>query len=143
VTMPIHPLRGVELKLIRMQHDHLAQRQIVIAEVEDGSHIVLPIDWTDRGAPWVTPRVGRRDVKLCAHGLLLLAGALEAASIKLGPSPDEPRACGEAEHSIKMDVSCRDRSGRVGGPDAHDTARPARRVGDSAAQADRGDRGVR
>ncbi len=141
--MPIHPLRGRALELVQTQRDHMAQRQVVIVEMEDGSHIVLPIDWTDRGAPWVTPRVGRRDVKLCARGLLSLARFLETADGKLGPLPDGPSACTEAEHPVKMDVSCRDHTGRVGGADAHDTARPARRVGDPAAKAARGNGGER
>lgn len=38
--MPIHPLKGLKLKLVGMRRDHLAGCQTVIAEVADGSHIV-------------------------------------------------------------------------------------------------------
>lgn len=77
--MPIHPLKGLKLKLVGMRRDHLAGCQTVIAEVADGSHIVLPIDWTDRGRPWVAPRLADRDVLLSADGLLSLARAVETA----------------------------------------------------------------
>ena len=77
--MPIHPLKGLELKLVGLRRDHVARRQTVIAEVADGSHIVLPIEWTDRGMPWMAPRLGGRDIRLCARGLLSLARAVETA----------------------------------------------------------------
>jgi hypothetical protein len=73
VTMPIHPLKGLELKLVGMRRDHLARQQTLIAEVADGRHIVLPIDWTDRGSPWVCPRVDGKDVRLCSRGLAVLS----------------------------------------------------------------------
>jgi hypothetical protein len=99
VTMPIHPLKGLALKLVGIQRDHLARRQMVIAEVADGSHIVLPIDWTDRGTPWVVPRLRGRDVRLSEGGLLSLARAVETAlRQKLGPSQEASSAWTEAEH---------------------------------------------
>jgi hypothetical protein len=144
VTMPIHPLNGLELKLVGMRLDHLARRQTLIAEVADGSHIVLPVDWTDRGSPWVAPKLGGRDVRLCARGLLALARAIETGlRQKLGPSPKTCSAFTEAEHASKSDVSSRDQAGCVGGPDVDDAARPARRVGKSAAQGAQRKRGRR
>jgi hypothetical protein len=110
--MPIHPLKGLELKLVGMRRDHLARQQTLLAEVEDGSHIVLPINWTDRGSPWVCPRIDGKDVKLCSRGLTSLGQAVETAlRQKLGPPSQACPAYGEAEHAEQSQVLCRDRSG--------------------------------
>lgn len=142
--MPIHPLKGLELKLVGMRRDHLARRLTLIAEVADGSHIVLPIDWTDRGTPWACPRVNGKDVRLCVRGLTAMGRAVETAlGQKLGPLPQGCSAWSEADHVEQSEVSCRDRTGRVGGPDASDAAQSARRLGESAAQDDQRKRGHR
>lgn len=142
--MPIHALHGRELKLVRLRRDHGTRRQTVIAEVGDGSHIVLPIDWTDRGAPWATPRLGGRDVKLCARGMLLLGKAVATALCQeLGHSPRPSSAWTEAEPADKTDISYCDPGGGVDGSLPGDAARPARRVGKSAPQNARRTRGGR
>lgn len=71
--MPIHPLKGLALKVVGSRREQLSRRLMIIAEVADGEHIELPVDWTDRGAPWPTPKLAGREVRLCARGLLALA----------------------------------------------------------------------
>lgn len=135
VTMPIHPLRGLKLKLLGLRRDHLTRRQTLIAEAADGSQLVLPVEWTDRGAPWAVPTLRGKPVRLCAHGLLLVGRAVATALCrKLDPPPQACSAWPQAEHAEQRDVSCRDRAGRLGMPDTSDAARPARGVGKSAAQ---------
>ena len=50
VTLPIHPLYGRALPLIRTSR-HRDGRQFVIAEHPAGWSIRLPLEWTDRGEP--------------------------------------------------------------------------------------------
>lgn len=133
--MPIHPLKGLKLKLVSRRRDHFAGCETVIAEVADGSHLVLPIDWTDRGKPWVTPRLAGRDVRLSPGGLLSLTRAVEAAlRQKLGPTQKGSSACTEAELPDQSNVSWRNPSGGVDRSHTNNTARATRRVVQSAAQ---------
>ena len=64
VTMPIHPLKGLALTLIGTRREHRSRRQTLIAEAPLGGHIVLPVEWTDRGPPWVALEVNGRDEAL-------------------------------------------------------------------------------
>lgn len=136
VTMPIHPLRGQALKLVELRRDHIAQRQMVIAELADGSHMVLPVDWTDRGKPWGNPQHGGVEVKLCGRGLLRMARAVETAlAQKLAASTPGRSAWKEAEAAETHDEARGSpRTGRVGGAVDDDATQCARRVGQSFAQ---------
>jgi hypothetical protein len=118
------------------RREQLSRRQMIIAEVADGGHIELPVDWTDRGAPWTTPKVDGREVRLGARGLLALSQAVDTAlRQKLGPLSPPSAALTEAEHTSKTgDVWCHGRTRGVGGPDADNAARCARHVGKSLAQ---------
>jgi len=134
--MPIHPLKGMALAVVRTRREQLSRRQTVVAEVADGGHIELPVDWTDRGAPWVTPRLAGREVKLCARGLLALARAVDAAlGQKVGPLASGCSACAEAESTSQTaEASGRHLAGGVGRTDFDDATRRARHVGKLAAQ---------
>jgi Family of unknown function (DUF5372) len=137
VTMPIHPLKGLELKLVGMRREPLSRRQTVIAEAHDGGRIELPVDWTDRGAPWVTPRLGGEDVRLCARGLLALARAVDAAvgCKKFDVAAAASSAWSQTEHASKtVAVSSCHRDGGMGGSDTHDATRRARHLGKSASK---------
>lgn len=134
--MPIHPLRGLELRLVKLRRDHTAQRQTLIAELADGSHMVLPVDWTDRGKPWGSPRHGGVEVKLCGRGLLRMARAVETAlAQKRAASTPGRSAWKEAEPTETNDEARgAPRTGCVGGAVVDDTTQRARRVGKSVAQ---------
>jgi hypothetical protein len=134
--MPVHPLVGVKLELVRLRRDHRARRDTLIAEVPGGGRIVLPVEWTDRGAPWATPTVDGREVRLCARGLLALARAVDAARRQeVGHHAAASSASAEApQPSEDSDVSSRECSPDVGGADAGNAARSAGRMGEPDAQ---------
>jgi hypothetical protein len=136
ITMPVHPLLGIELELVRTCRDHLARRDMLIAEVPGGRRLVLPVEWTDRGAPWVTPTVDGREVRLSARGLLALACAVDAACRDgAGASAPASSVLAEApQPSEDPHVSSRKRTPDVDGTDARDAARSAGRVGKPDAQ---------
>ncbi len=143
--MPIHPLAGLELDLVRERRDHLTASDTLIVEAPDGGRMVLPIAWTDRGPPWVTPTRAGREVRLCARGLLALARAIDAAlHQKLGPRPETCPGSAEAPHLNEgSDESYRGRIADMGRPDADGSARSARSVGEPGpedASTKRGDR---
>lgn len=78
VTVPIHPLHGVELRVVRIERSSQDGRRYVVVEHVRGEALRLPIEWTDRGPPWVPPQVDGRPVRLGARGLLRLADAVDA-----------------------------------------------------------------
>lgn len=134
--MPVHPLKGQRLNLIRMRRDHFARCETVIAETPGGGRIVLPVEWTDRGPPWVTPTIDGTEVRLGAQGLLALSYAVDAiVRQEVGPSAPLSSGSPEAKCARKDgDVSSRDPGGRVGRADAGHATRSARRVGQRVAQ---------
>jgi hypothetical protein len=134
--MPVHPLKGFKLDILRARRDHLARRQTFIAELPGGAHIVLPVEWTDRGPPWVTPTIDGKEVRLSARGLLALARAVDTAlRQKLDNCPQSSPASTQAEYASKnVDVSSRGRDRGVDGTDADDAARSAGGVGKPSAQ---------
>jgi hypothetical protein len=73
VTLPVHPFRGRRLVFVRSAVTEDGRRYVHV-EGPRREVIVLPEEWTDRGAPVATPpRVGEREVLLSARGLLELA----------------------------------------------------------------------
>ena len=134
--MPVHPLLGIKLELVRTRRDHVARRDTLIAEVPGGGRLVLPVEWTDRGTPWATPMVDGREVRLCARGLLALARAVDAAHRKeVGQFLVASSASAKApQPSEDPDVSSRKRTPDMGRTDAGDAARSAGRVGEPDAQ---------
>lgn len=142
--MPIHPLRGHRLELIRLRREHDSPRQMVIARVVGASNIEVPIHWTDRGAPWVTPIVRGKEVKLSARGLLALARAVAAAleqelDLASWPSPTSS----QADTAERGSASSRGCEGDLGGARARDTKRARRGVGELTAQGTQRRRGRR
>jgi hypothetical protein len=51
----------------------------VDVEHPDGGPFRVPLEWTDRAAPWVVLQINGRDVRLAVAGLQRLAMAVEAA----------------------------------------------------------------
>jgi hypothetical protein len=79
ITLPIHPLVGAELVLVRVERWIGAGRRFALVEHPEGGTLRLPLEWTDRGPRWVSPCVNGRPVRLAIGGLLKLAGALDVA----------------------------------------------------------------
>lgn len=144
--MPVHPLKGVKLVVLRVQRDHLARSHTVIVEAPAPceGRLVLPIEWTDRGPPWATPLVDGKEVRLCARGLLAMARAVEVALRQgVGPFAPSSTASAEAERASKNAEGCSGHDRDLGGPDADDATRSARRVGKPGAQDPARERGGR
>jgi hypothetical protein len=130
VTLPIHPLRGRRLILVRTLRAQDGQ-QYVDVEHPEGWHLRLPVEWTDRAPPLVPPRVGGKQVHLTLAGLLKAAAAVEEAlSRKPVPPAPHPPAAGpnftHARHSKPRPT--------LGGHTTRRAKQGARRPGDAAAQ---------
>ncbi len=95
ITFPVHPLVGVELVLVRVERWAGQGRRFAIVEHPGRGTLRLPLDWTDRGRPWVSPCVKGRPVRLAVGALLKLAGALDVALGRTLASC-EPGAIGQA-----------------------------------------------
>jgi hypothetical protein len=78
ITLPTHPLRGVQLPVIRTARSQDGRRYIDV-EHPPGWCMRLPIEWTDRSSPLVPPSIGGREVRLGISALLKLADAVEVA----------------------------------------------------------------
>jgi hypothetical protein len=145
VTMPVHPLKGLQLELLRTRYDHRVRRQMLLAQLPDGGRILLPLDWTDRGQPWVAPMVDGQEVKLCPRGLLALSRAVDAAQRKeVGPLSSPCSGSEEVKQAPRSaDGSSRDHGGGVGGANVSNAARSRRRVGKPGAQDASAKRGCR
>jgi hypothetical protein len=145
--MPIHPLSGIELAVVRFERDYQhGARYVVVERPHGGPHLRLPLEWTDRGPPWVPPQVSGRPVRLAASGLLRLAKAVQAVqartlAISVPRSPDS--SSGPDGGKGDATPSSSDRAQESGGCRP---PRSARRVGDartqkaSGSQQRRGDR---
>ena len=134
--MPVHPLKGLKLDVVRIQREDSARRRTVVAELPGGGGIVLPIEWTDRGPPWAAPTVDGQQVRLSARGLLQSAQAVETAlGQKLDKSLPTSSGSEQTEHASKnLDVGSRGTARGMGATDADDAAGCAGRVGEPAAQ---------
>ncbi len=75
ITMPIHPLRGETLVLVRVERDRNSGRRYVLAETHEGRGLRVPESWTDRCAFIGPHEVSGREAKLDSSGLLLIGGA--------------------------------------------------------------------
>jgi len=133
--MPVHPLKGIKVAVIRTQRDPTARSTMIIVEVPGEGRLVLPIEWTDRGPPWSTPTVDGREVRLSARGLLAAAQAVDEIRRKVGPLRPLSPASTEAERASKNAEDSSSGHGRdLGGADAEDATRSAGRVGKPDAQ---------
>ena len=78
ITLPVHPLKGILLPMIRAVRGQDGRRY-VDAEHPQGGFFRLPVEWTDRAAPWIAPRLHGREVLLDVRSLLELACAVRTA----------------------------------------------------------------
>jgi hypothetical protein len=143
VTLPVHPFRGRQLVLIRSTVSADGRRYVQV-EGPKREVIVLPEEWTDRGAPVAPPRVGGREVLLSARGLVELA---RTVADTLDRGPRQPQISPQPTFnppSGPVDASASDRSTRstsAGHAAGQRAPRPAGRVGDTPAQDGTGRRG--
>ena len=135
VTMPIHPLNGVDLAVVRFERDYQhGGRYVVVERPQGGPVLRLPIEWTDRGPPWVPAQVDGRPVRLAASGLLRLARAVQdvqarTLAISRPRSPDSSSGTEGGKGDATTSAPGRtDESGR------RRPQRSARRMGDARAQ---------
>ena len=89
VTLPVHPLKGVKLPVVRFIRSQDGRRYVDV-EHPPGQYMRLPLEWTDRSPPLVPPSVGGREVRLSVPALLKLAQAVQAALEQRRGSPVVP-----------------------------------------------------
>jgi hypothetical protein len=77
VVMPIHPLVGARLRVVRRSRLAWGQ-EVVEVETAGGWLIQLPVVWTDLRGPWMVLRLGKRPLWVSVDRLLMLVRALEA-----------------------------------------------------------------
>jgi hypothetical protein len=65
--------------LVRIERWTRHDRRYAIVEHPDGGTLRLPLDWTDRAPPWVSPHVDGRPVRLSTGGMLRLTAAVGVA----------------------------------------------------------------
>jgi hypothetical protein len=130
VTLPVHALTSRSLAVVRHVRSDDGTRRYIDAEHPHGGTIRLPIEWTDRAPLPAPPRIGDREVRLDARGLVELAAAVEAAlGEKVGPAdpsgsmPRDSDACSEGRPAPGVVLAVADGA-----------ARPARRVGRARSQ---------
>jgi hypothetical protein len=131
ITLPVHPLRGVRLPVVRTIRNQDGRRYIDV-EYPRGWSLRLPIEWTDRSSPWVPPTVEGHEVRLSVSALLKLAGAVEVAlgQEQAPPTPSGPAAEPRFIHASSSLPESRTAVARtVRGA----RAGPPRRVGEPAA----------
>ncbi len=150
VTLPVHPLKGMRLPVLRWVRSQDGQRFVII-EHPRGWSIQLPVEWTDQASCWTPARIGDKEVKFTVRSLLALAEAVETAlhagldrsqtlpklsQIPEGAEPSVDASSGTQDVS-SADDSLEDDSfrtparpaGSLGHPRAQGSARRARRPG--------------
>jgi hypothetical protein len=129
ITLPVHPLAGQQLAVVRHVRSVDGQRRYVDAEHPRGWTIRLPVEWTDRGSPQAPPRIGKREIRIGASGLLKLAAAVEVA---LGEKLD---LISQSEQMARYtDAGSEGQPRSVVGAASECAARCARRVGRARSQ---------
>ena len=133
--MPVHPFVGMRLPLVRLEKDETGRRYLLLEHSTAGV-IRLPVEWTDRAAPWVSPRAQGRDVRLDLRGLLKLAAACAVAlGRKLDGTAGTPTVGPEAEQMVSP-ANDSSFSGALGDVVGGATAAGAGRLGDPGPQGD-------
>lgn len=130
VCMPIHPLHGRRLRVVRIERDRHG-RQFVTVEHPTAFWLRLPAHWTDRAAPPPPPRVDGRELRLSVAALVRLAAAVDVA---LGEKLDDP---GSAPILAARSDTDRDAAAAVSGTSravSDGAAKRRRRAGDAGAQ---------
>ncbi|MFY0583894.1 DUF5953 family protein [Cystobacter fuscus] len=132
VTLPAHPLKGMELPVVRFIRSQEGRRYVDV-EHPPGQYMRLPLEWTDRSPPFVPPSVGGREVRLSIPALLELASAVQVALGRTqGPSATPLAPVGPT--LIHANVSFPEIRPPVGGTAHGAKAATARHVGRPAAQ---------
>ena len=79
MTMPIHPLCGETLEVVRWVRFPDGRRYVDVQHPHDGRVVRLPLAFTDRAPSLVPPGDGKETTLFSAGGLQRLAAAIEAA----------------------------------------------------------------
>ena len=130
VTLRVHPFVGMALAVTCFKRDHASGRRFVVVEHPWEGELLLPLDWTDRGAPEAVPVVAGREVVADIAGLRRLARAMIAcrkvdlADRALVP---ERRDASPVHADVSSACAVVDAAGR-------DAARRAGGLGDAGAQ---------
>jgi len=74
--MPVHPLRGETLALVRVELDRNSGCRFVLAETPEGRRLRVPESWTDRRVFVGPHQIDGKETKLVLSGLLCLADAV-------------------------------------------------------------------
>lgn len=101
MTLPIHPLRGVPLRLVQIRNGP-GREPMVLIEHPPGETMWLPVRWTDRGQP----ASGSSSARATARALLQVARTTRALIDDGGflDSPGEEGAPCVAERIISGDL---------------------------------------
>jgi hypothetical protein len=134
VTMPIHPLYGVDLPVVRIKRDYQHGGRYVLVACPRGGVLRLPLEWTDHAAPWVPLHMAGRPVRLAASGLLQLAAVVHAALDRAlaEPGSDSPGSSSAPDRGSKDATTTS--SSRANESDRRQPQRSPRRVGDARPQ---------
>jgi hypothetical protein len=132
ITLPVHPLKGVELPVARFLRSQDGRRYVDV-EHPAGQYMRLPLEWTDRAPPLVPPSVEGRAARLCVPALLELASAVQVAlsghqSSSAAPLADGGPTLRHAAVSIPEDRPA------MGSPAPGSKTATAQQVGHPAAQ---------
>src|SRR5215510_11632691 len=142
--MPIHPLNGQQLRVVRTERDRHG-RQWITVEHPAGCWLRLPATWTDRGAPPPPPQIGGRVVRLSITGLIRLGRAvrtmLDEKVDRAGSAPilatrsvsdrDATAAASGTTRAVSDGTTQRDRCAGDAGAQGLARGQRARRRGDS------------
>jgi len=132
--MPIHPLSGALVSVVRFERNYQHGGRYVVIDGPRGGALRLPIEWTDRGPPWVPPVVDGRPVRLAVRGLLLLARMVEAVKARpLAQLPSGSPQSSSGPHDGKEDATT-SLANRADESFRRRSSRSARRMGDTRAQ---------
>ena len=132
--MPIHPLKGEELELIRVEGNRGSKGRYVVALTQSGRRIRIPESWTDRCVSVGPQQIGGKQAKLALGGLQRLAEKVEDLDFgqKLDSCCAVPKIEERPEHkSSKHDI---DTSKPVADAVQGEAGRSARRSGHAGAQ---------
>jgi len=135
VIMPIHPLFGMQLRVVRLFRATDGRRMVDVENPLDyRASLRLPIDWTDLGnpppvacidgrCPRLSPEAARRlaTAVQARIGMLIVSSGASCTGMDVRPdAPDhEQDSCAEVAHGIARGRNARSRdprgrSGRVG-----------------------------
>lgn len=127
VTLRVHPFVGMALAVVCFKRSHDTGLRFVVVEHPRRGELLLPLDWTDRGASQDVPVVGGREIVVDAASLRALARAV-AAGRKVGPDGACRVRARDASHTGSDGAS-----GMVGAAD-HAAAGCAGGMGDARAK---------